>query len=591
MAFLSPDDLHTGRLLRRIPSPDDTAVSSIAVSSDGKLFKGVGSFFKLGFLYDIQRETELKRMIQNDRSGQSAIFTNDGRLISINAMSEIVIWDTQNLEIIHKLKGHDSYVKTIALTPDGKIASGDTGQVIKVWDLESGQSLKTLDGNQGEIISLVSAGNHAVISASRDRLIKLWDLNSGQSWNLLRHPHIITAMAYSTSSHKLVFADTTGRIYFYDMIKIVNEQGNIADPFEGIPTKHHQFRSAATPPPPSSAEVLAANANIPWISTRFTEILRTACFLGDVIIIPVILGIQFKSLLAGLGASAMSALILWATQKNAVAQRDKWFRIKIPWYIIIPMFMWAVAGWTLTMTAPKSQQPLVWIPISFFIISLLLHVINFTNIQAQARKRDRLEASQWQNSTAQPGPAPNRSIPSSTEVIEQTELIRPTEEILPVTKPKISSSSPGLDLEGSLSTNGLTDDTQISRPIPLAQPAAVKTSAPVQSPITAQMDKAPLPRFAWLMALYFRLIMVIDILVIPSTIAQQTHSSGSFWIGLVVGFILFWGYVFGHFRLFFAIMGLAWAWFGGIIAMNSGNAHLVWWFRMGGLLVGWGLTC
>ena len=80
------------------------------------------------------------------------------------------------------------------------------------------------------------------------------------------------------------------------------------------------------------------------------------------------------------------------------------------------------------------------------------------------------------------------------------------------------------------------------------------------------MDKAPLPRFAWLMALYFRLIMVIDILVIPSTIAQQTHSSGSFWIGLVVGFILFWGDVFGHFRLFFAIMGLAWAWFGGIIA-------------------------
>ena len=176
MAFLS-HDLHTGRLLRRIPSPDDTAVSSIAVSSDGKLFKGVGSFFKLGFLYDIQRETELKRMIQNDRSGQSAIFTNDGRLISINAMSEIVIWDTQNLEIIHKLKGHDSYVKTIALTPDGKIASGDTGQVIKVWDLESGQSLKTLNGNQGEIISLVSAGNHAVISASRDRLIKLWNLN------------------------------------------------------------------------------------------------------------------------------------------------------------------------------------------------------------------------------------------------------------------------------------------------------------------------------------------------------------------------------------------------------------------------------
>src|SRR5262249_2257790 len=57
----------------------------------------------------------------------------------------VKVWDAQAGQETLTLKGHTSYVHSVAFSPDGKrIASGSSDKTVKVWEAQTGQELLSL---------------------------------------------------------------------------------------------------------------------------------------------------------------------------------------------------------------------------------------------------------------------------------------------------------------------------------------------------------------------------------------------------------------------------------------------------------------
>lgn len=80
------------------------------------------------------------------------------------------------------LKGHTSYVTSVAFSPDGKrLASPSHDRTMKVWDATSGQETLTLTGHTFDVTSVAfSPDGKRLASASADGTVKVWDAMTGQ---------------------------------------------------------------------------------------------------------------------------------------------------------------------------------------------------------------------------------------------------------------------------------------------------------------------------------------------------------------------------------------------------------------------------
>ena len=92
--------------------------------------------------------------------------------------SIISIWNTTNDTLIKELKGHTSWVISLALISKDLLASGSYNKEIFIWDLIKGEKIKQLNGSTGEVKALVTLTENRLASISNDKIL-IWDLNSG----------------------------------------------------------------------------------------------------------------------------------------------------------------------------------------------------------------------------------------------------------------------------------------------------------------------------------------------------------------------------------------------------------------------------
>jgi len=109
--------------------------------------------------------------------------TCDGtRVVSGSGSNYISVWNANTLKSeIPPIKGHKTYVNSIAVTPDGKrIISGSADKTIGIWDLNSGESMIPIEEGHSEAIYsvIVTNDDRFIISRSSDKLIRIWDLET-----------------------------------------------------------------------------------------------------------------------------------------------------------------------------------------------------------------------------------------------------------------------------------------------------------------------------------------------------------------------------------------------------------------------------
>ncbi|KAF2499525.1 F-box/WD repeat-containing protein pof1 [Lophium mytilinum] len=131
------------------------------------------------------------------------------------------IFDCETGTPVHTLKGHTSWVLTVAWSPEGQIlATGSMDNTVRLWDPSSGQALGTaLKGHTKWVNSLSwepyhlqASGRPRVASSSKDATVRIWDVVGRKiDFALTGHKDSVTCvkwggtgLIYTTSHDKTV---------------------------------------------------------------------------------------------------------------------------------------------------------------------------------------------------------------------------------------------------------------------------------------------------------------------------------------------------------------------------------------------------
>ena len=149
-----------------------------------------------------------------DHSGNalSVTFTPDSQvLVSSDTEGTIYVRRVQDSQILHILRGHQSWVREMSFSPDGRIlASPSHDRTIKLWDLETGICIKTLIGHQDIVNQALWHPTKSVIaSCSFDQTIKLWDTNTGKCFKTFKSEVIgVSRAEWSRDGNRLLSCDS-----------------------------------------------------------------------------------------------------------------------------------------------------------------------------------------------------------------------------------------------------------------------------------------------------------------------------------------------------------------------------------------------
>jgi len=136
-------------------------------------------------------------------------------------MRQFKFWDAQTGgKVGNPLKGHTSFVWSVAFSPDGRyIVSGSGDKMIQIWDAQTGGQVGSpLQGHTATVLSVAFSpdGRH-IVSCSNDKTIQLWDAQTGaQVGNPLQgHTLSVLSVAFSPDGRHIVSGslDTTIRLW------------------------------------------------------------------------------------------------------------------------------------------------------------------------------------------------------------------------------------------------------------------------------------------------------------------------------------------------------------------------------------------
>ena len=152
----------------------------------------------------------------------SVAFSPDSkRLASASWDKSIKLWDTVTGTELLTLKGHSRGVYSVAFSPDGKrLASGSDDATIKLWDTATGTELLTLKGHSSVVHSVAfSPDGKSLASGSWDKTVKLWDTVTGKELLTLKgHSKAVGSVAFSPGGKRLASGSGDKTIKLWDTL-------------------------------------------------------------------------------------------------------------------------------------------------------------------------------------------------------------------------------------------------------------------------------------------------------------------------------------------------------------------------------------
>jgi WD40 repeat protein len=199
----------------------ETFVSgTISFSPDGSalLAGGNGDSDSPALLWSIPNR-RLRGVLDSSIGVMDAVFMSGGQRILAIQQESLVVWDTQNLKVIHTIRAPCPPV-SLALNPQtGILALGcDLGPVI-LFDLEKNREISTLRGHAGTVQSLTfSPDGRTLASAGSDTGVILWDVRQhSRIATLSGHSKLVFSLAFRPDGRQLASAGADGNVIIWDI--------------------------------------------------------------------------------------------------------------------------------------------------------------------------------------------------------------------------------------------------------------------------------------------------------------------------------------------------------------------------------------
>jgi COMPASS component SWD3 len=132
-------------------------------------------------IWDLHTGERVQTLAGHDDSGVTAItISPDGRTLASSGWDKTVrVWNLETTEEKYTLKAHSDSVWSVAFSPDGKtLASGSWDKTIKLWNLQTGAYINTFTGDNNRIWSVAWSPDSKNLASSSDNTIKIWSLLS-----------------------------------------------------------------------------------------------------------------------------------------------------------------------------------------------------------------------------------------------------------------------------------------------------------------------------------------------------------------------------------------------------------------------------
>ncbi|XP_043325469.1 WD repeat-containing protein 38 isoform X3 [Cervus elaphus] len=174
----------------RVSTGHQRSVETVSFSHDSKQLAS-GGWDKRVMLWEVQSGQVLRHFVGHRDSVQSSDFAPSSDCLATGSWdSTIRMWDLRagTPGIFHqKLEGHRGNISCLCYSPSGLLASGSWDKTIHIWKPSTRSVLIQLKGHITWVKSIAfSPDGQQLASAGYSHMVKVWDCNTGKCTETLK---------------------------------------------------------------------------------------------------------------------------------------------------------------------------------------------------------------------------------------------------------------------------------------------------------------------------------------------------------------------------------------------------------------------
>jgi hypothetical protein len=169
-------------------------------------------------IWDVEKKEQLYKLSGHVDEVTCVTWVSEEGLLSGSNDEHILFWNTEIGMKRSEFPNDHQRVLCMALSPDRVLlATGAPDGIVRIWNWQKRQCIHKLKGHEGEVYSIAWANNKTLASGSEDTTIRMWNLDQAdESKLLLGHNDRVLAVSFSHNTQLLVSQSADDTLRFWD---------------------------------------------------------------------------------------------------------------------------------------------------------------------------------------------------------------------------------------------------------------------------------------------------------------------------------------------------------------------------------------